>query len=64
MLDFVFGLLEVEVMEELVRFARDVLKIDLEFEFTPAVLCDTPWRRLEYFAEVSRSSCLREPAWC
>lgn len=56
MLDFVFCLLEVEIVKEFVDFARDVLKVNLEFELTPTVFCDAPWRRFEYFRGVSMNS--------
>lgn len=56
MFDFVFRLLEVEVVKKLVGLAANVLQIDLEFELTPTIFCYAPWRSFEYCIRVNGSS--------
>jgi hypothetical protein len=45
--DLVSWGLEIKVVEELVGFALDVLKVDFEFELAPTVFCYSKGRRFE-----------------
>lgn len=47
MFDLIARVLEVEVVKEFVDFALDVLEVDFELEFTPAILCYSKGRVLE-----------------
>lgn len=63
MFDFIFCLLEVEVVEEFVGFAAGIEEVDFELEFAPAVFGDAEGRLFEDCTQTLTSHVLVCACW-